>query len=186
MQLFKGREMANNYCIIDTNVFITANGRNVPQVASSGTLKCFAFVKSLFTDTTVSVDSNEEIFHEYFQHMNWSGEPGIGDNFVSWLYYNQEDKKVCEKVSIREKLTDNFSAFEKKDELYSIDPGDQKFVAVYLSCGHDNAIYNACDSDWEKEKPILQKHGINVIELLEKDTDANIWRSKEYENGKAD
>jgi hypothetical protein len=72
--------MGNNSYIIDTNVLIAANGY-APQVSKSGVEKCQKFVAELFVDTIVLVDSNYEIFDEYFKHLNISGQPGIGDVF---------------------------------------------------------------------------------------------------------
>ena len=50
--------------------------------------------------------------------------------------------------------------------LDRIDKSDKKFVAAALTDPEGIRIVNACDSDWEEHRELLQQHGISVLELL--------------------
>jgi hypothetical protein len=158
--------MDKNYYIVDTNIFIAANGK-ADQLTEKDVNKCKLFVSSLFSDTIISLDLQGEIFSEYFDHMNWSGLPGIGDVFVKSLWDRQHDKTVCEMVDIKKNKNGIYKQLQNKDELLQFDPNDLKFIAVYLGSNYSVVICNACDSDWENNKSLLSKYKINVYEILQ-------------------
>jgi hypothetical protein len=160
--------VANNYYIVDTNIFIAANGK-ADQLAENDANKCRLFVGSLFSDTTISLDLQGEIFNEYFNHMNWSGQPGIGDAFVKYLWDRQYNKTICEKVDIKKDKNGIYKQLRDKKDLLLFDPNDHKFIAVYLGSKNSAVICNACDSDWENNKLLLSKYQINVYEILQRD-----------------
>lgn len=158
--------MANNYYIIDTNIFIAANGK-ADQLKEEDINKCKLFVASLFSDTTISLDLQGEIFKEYFDHVNWSGQPGIGDAFVKNLWDRQHDKTICEMVDIKKDKNGIYKQLRNKDDLLQFDPNDHKFIAVCLGSKNPVGICNACDSDWENNKSLLSKYKIIVYEILQ-------------------
>jgi hypothetical protein len=156
--------MENNY-IIDTNVLIAANGHS-SQVSESDVEKCQNFVAALFDNTSISVDSNNEIFDEYFRNLNISGQPGIGDGFLKYLWNNQYNNAVCETVEVIRDDKFFYQVFADKPNLIDFDKSDLKFIAVYLLSKRSPFIVNACDSDWMEAKYLLDAHGIIVMELL--------------------
>ena len=158
--------MVKNYYIIDTNIFIAANGK-ADQLTDNDVNKCKLFVTSLFNDTIISLDIQGEIFNEYFTHMNWSGQPNIGDIFVKYLWDRQYDKTVCEMVDIKKDKNGIYKQLRNKDDLFEFDPNDLKFIAVYFGSKNNVIICNACDSDWAEHKILLKKHDINVFEILQ-------------------
>ena len=164
--LLKGSKMAIKYYIIDTNVFMGANGM-ASQLNESDVDKCRLFVCSLFENTAVSVDLQGEIFKEYFAHMNRSGQPGIGDAFVKYLWDRQYDKNVCELVSITKTNAGVYANILERPGLLQFDQSDLKFIAVYFESKNNVVICNACDSDWGNNKALLKKYNINVMEILE-------------------
>ena len=157
--------MATKYYIVDTNVFIAANGM-ADQLNEADIDKCRLFVCSLFEDTVVSVDMRGEIFEEYFSHMNRSGQPGIGDAFVKHLWDRQCDKNVCEMVNVIKNKDGMYEHILEKGGLLQFDKSDLKFIAVYFGSQNKVVICNACDSDWENNRELLQEYQINVMELL--------------------
>jgi hypothetical protein len=169
------------YCIIDTNILITANdretlqGRETPQVDVSGVLKCQQFLRDVMETMTVSLDSDYEIMIEYQNKNHIMGRPGLGDYFLKYLSDNIGYADRCELVDIPKHTNGDYVVFDEHPGLKAVDPSDQKFVAVYLVCGHENAIYNACDSDWQEQSEVLQSSNVKVIELLKKDPSTNTW-----------
>jgi hypothetical protein len=166
--------MANRSFIVDTNVFIAANSHS-PQVEQSGIEKCQKFIDGLFSNSTISVDSNNEIFDEYFKHMNRSGQPGIGDMFVKYLYDNQCNPEICEVVEIKKDKKYLYQVFSDKPDLFQFDRSDLKFIAVYFLSKFSPDIYNACDSDWMENKALLDLYDVKVVELLEYNVKTKQW-----------
>ena len=91
--------MANRCFIIDTNIFIAANGM-ADHLTEQEMNKCKLFIGSLFDSSIVSLDLQGEIFQEYFNYMNRSGQPGISDAFAKYLWDRQYNKHHCEIVNI--------------------------------------------------------------------------------------
>jgi hypothetical protein len=166
--------MARNHYLVDTNVLIAANGHS-PQVSASGVQKCEEFVEGLFEDTIISVDSNHEIFDEYFRHMNHSGQPGIGDVFVKYLFDRQADNTICETVETARDEECLYRVFSDKPDLLDFDKNDLKFVAVHFLSKYLSPIVNACDSDWADNKALLDSYNIAVVELLEYHPKTKKW-----------
>jgi hypothetical protein len=167
--------MARNPYIIDTNVFIAANGRHSPQVSARGVEKCQEFVNGLFDNALVSIDSNNEIFHEYFSHMDFSGQPGVGDGFVKYLFDHQADSEICEIVELIRDEKCFYQVFSDKPDLLGFDKSDLKFIAVHLLSTYRSPIANACDSDWAENKVLLDSRNIQVVELLEYSPKTGNW-----------
>lgn len=70
--------------VIDTNVAISANGRSTH--ASWGCqLSCIEFLAS-YPQISIVLDTLGLIMAEYAEHLNYSGEPGVGDIFFKYLH----------------------------------------------------------------------------------------------------
>ena len=160
--------MVNSCFIIDTNIFIAANGM-VDHLTEQEMNKCKSFVASLFDNSIISLDLQGEIFQEYFKYMSRSGQPGIGDVFVKYLWDRQNSKIHCEKVDIERNKNGIYKQLNKKDDLLKFDLNDQKFIAVYLGSKKQPAICNASDSDWANNKVLMMKYNIRVIEILQEE-----------------
>jgi len=161
--------MVNKYYIIDTNVFVAANG-GTDQLSEDDINRCKSFVALLFSKTIISIDAKSEIFSEYFRYMNRSGQPGIGDAYVKYLWDRQCDKTVCELVDISKNKNGVYKQLKGKEDLICFDPNDLKFIAVYLGSKFNTTICNASDRDWEENKSLLAKYNINVLEVLQEPT----------------
>ena len=160
--------MPKNYYVIDTNVFIVANGK-AKHLSDEETDKCKLFVASLFSDTIISLDLQREIFAEYIKYMNLSGQPGLSDAFIKQLWDRQYDKPFCEFVDIKKNKKGIYRQLSNKEDLLRFDSNDLKFIAVYLGSKNPVSICNASDSDWENNKSLLSKYNIKVYEVLQKE-----------------
>ena len=87
-----------NSFIVDTNVLVVANGK-YQKANEDDVFECQNFLIDI-RKRQLSVDSSELIFKEYFTHASRSGQPGIGDAFAKWLWYNQWNPSICEQVTI--------------------------------------------------------------------------------------
>lgn len=157
--------------IIDTNVLIVANEK-YPNAGDKNILDCQRFLYNV-REKHLSVDSLELIFKEYISHANLSGQPGMGDEFLKWFYYNQYNTAVCEQVEITPDEERGFFEFPADESLKYFDRSDRKFAAVAAASEFDAVICDATDSDWWYYKDAFEKVGIKINflcpELIKKD-----------------
>lgn len=149
------------YFTIDTNVLVTANGRDMPDLACQS--KCIDMLEKLRTTRTSKIIIEfKYIFEEYKRYLNFSGQPGVGDAFFIDLYNNLSTK--CKIVDI----TPHDNSFEEVPEAIRascFDPNDHKFIAASVASREDFEILNACDTDWNEFSTLLLENGIRVSEL---------------------
>lgn len=152
--------------VIDTNVIVVANNKS-----EHAGLNCFnACVNALETAKnrrTVLVDSGMTILDEYRRHGCLSGQPGLGDAFIKWLWNNQGNTRFCKHIDITPKVDDDedFEEFPNDPDLTGFDRSDRKFVAVALASSCNPKILNATDSDWWNYRGHLVRHGV-IIDFL--------------------
>jgi hypothetical protein len=149
--------------VVDTNVLVVANLKN-HQAGPNCVLACVDALETVKEKRVVCIDSGARCFNEYFRHANRSGEPGLGDAFVKWLWERQAHPRHCEKVDITPKIEDagDFEEFPDDPSLNHFDRTDRKFVAVALRSRHQPTILNATDTDWWHFNAVLEKHKISV------------------------
>lgn len=126
--------------VIDTNVAIAANGRDTQ---------------------TVVLDKLGLMFEEYSRHLNYRGQPGVGDLFFKYLHDHKYAKGKIQLVTITHS-SDETKGF---DELppNSLDKSDRKFLAAAQVSKAD--IVNALDSDWYEHRAFIATLGISVTQL---------------------
>ena len=80
------------------------------------------------------------------QSLSLSGEPGVGDAFLQWVFYNQEVPSLCQKIIITPLDANNsdFAEYPRGEIFHNFDHSDKKFVAV--SCHYD--ILEWLQPDW--------------------------------------
>ena len=152
--------------IMDTNVAVVANGQS-----EQADLKCEDVCIQILEDITeqghILVDSDGAIFEEYSRQFNFSGQPGPGDQFFRWLWWNLENTERCRKVSVTPHAGRGFDEFPDDPELASFDRSDRKFVAVALASGTRPDVLNASDTDWWDHRHALKRNGVKVVFLCE-------------------
>lgn len=149
--------------VVDTNVLVVANLKN-DQAGPDCVLACVDALETAKKKRVVCIDSGLRFFGEYFRRANRSGEPGLGDSFVKWLWERQAHPMHCERVDITPKTGDaeDFEEFPDDQAFAGFDPSDRKFVAVALRSRHQPTILNATDTDWWHFNAALEKHNISV------------------------
>lgn len=152
-----------NSFIVDTNVLVVANGK-YQKANEDDVFECQNFLIDI-RKKHLSVDSLGLIFQEYFTHASRSGEPGIGDAFAKWLWYNQWNPSICERVAITPHPEREFLEFPEEESLKDFDRDDRKFVAVAVSSKFDAIICNATDTDWWDYRDAFEKLGIKIKNL---------------------
>jgi len=94
---------------------------------------------------------------EYRRYLNPKGQPGVGDRFYQSIL--QRPDKI-ERFDL-----DKNAAGEYIDLLAAIvgagfDPDDRKFAAMSVKEGVP--VVNATDSDWAKNRALLEASGIQI------------------------
>jgi hypothetical protein len=152
--------------VVDTNVPVVANGRT-EQVGPHCIRACVAALEKVHDGGVVVLDDGLRVLGEYMDNLSMSGQPGVGDFFMKWVWENQAVTEHCERVTIapRPDDPDSFEEFPQDPDLASFDRSDRKFVALALASQLDPTILNAVDSDWWDYGPALARHGV-VVENL--------------------
>lgn len=147
--------------IIDTNVLAVANGK-AEQAGVDCVMSCISALESARRESVMIVDSGYRIFDEYRRHASLSGQPGLGDMFLKWLWNNQANQTHCKQVEITPSSTnpDDFEEFPADIRLASFDRSDRKFVAVALASHESPTVLNATDSDWWNFRTPLEENGV--------------------------
>ncbi len=149
--------------VVDTNVAVVANGKT--EQASPDCLQaCLDALKSIRERGMVVLDDAMRILKEYMDNLSLSGQPGLGDAFLKWVWTHQANVTRCELVHITPKSgeEDNFEEFPADPTLAGFDPSDRKFVAVARASRHKPPVLNAVDTDWWIFRTPLKKHKVRV------------------------
>lgn len=151
-------------CIVDTNVAKVANGKET-DASEECQLACIDALSGIVKGiATIYIDEQGCIFEEYRRHLDFSGQPGVGDEFFRHLFHHQYDIKKCRIIPITPK-DDSFEEFPDDPGLAGFDLSDRKFVAVAVAAGKEPSIWNAVDTDWEEYAVPLKNNGIKVKQL---------------------
>ena len=150
--------------LVDTNVLISANGRETHADVQCQ-LACIEALEKIHSEEKVLLDSIGLIMDEYSGYCSYKGEPGVGDYFFKYIHDHQQVEDKCLVVTITRDKEKGFVEFPDHPDLTSFDPSDRKFVAVAMASGLNPAICNATDSDWEEYKAALTDVRIKVVQL---------------------
>ena len=120
--------------IVDTNVLIVANGKS-EHAGRECFSNCIRALERAQKQQVIIIDSGMRIIKEYQRYSSLSGQPGLGDAFFKWLFYNHGNSLRCMQVDIspRKDDTDDFEEFPADPDLREFDRSDRKFVAVAVA-----------------------------------------------------
>ena len=156
--------------VLDTNVPIVANGMT-DQASPDCVITCIDRLRKIRDNEKIVFDDEGRILEEYRRHLSPSGEPGAGDAFFKWLWDNQGNPGLCQKVTITPHEDRVFEEFPDSEGLRGFDRNDRKFVAAAIASGKKPPIVNATDTDWWTFRDTLKDFGIHIeflcIELME-------------------
>jgi hypothetical protein len=148
--------------VVDTNVPVSANGM-ANHIGEDCIINCIKRLKQIQKREVLLLDDGMLILQEYKSYLSPSGQPGVGDIFMKWVWNNQANPKHCKIVSITSiDKKPYFREFPNDEELDRFDPADRKFVAVAKASNLHPPILNATDSDWWYFQEPLYRHGIKV------------------------
>jgi hypothetical protein len=155
--------------VLDTNVLLVASNRS-PQASPKCVLVCVEALVRIQSSERVVFDQGYLIIVEYRNNLSPSGQPGLGDAFLKWLWQNQANPECCEVVEIhaRPGPVEDYEEFPNDPALTDFDPRDRKFVAVALASPSRPPVLNATDSDWWNYRGTLEDHGVRVEFLCPK------------------
>ena len=147
--------------VMDTNVAMVANGSAI-QASPDCIMRCLDRLQKIQDTERLLLDDMECILDEYRGNLSLSGQPGAGDMFFKWLWNNQGNTNLCQRVRITPHEVRVFKEFPDSDELRDFDRNDRKFVAVAIASGEEPPILNASDTDWWNHRLFLESYGIRV------------------------
>ena len=150
--------------VVDTNVPVVANG-DAPQAGYDCVSACMGRLRQIIDEEILLLDDKDLILREYRNNLSLSGQPGRGDEFLYWLWFNQANPQSCRIIPITPDIDRGFAEFPADPALATFDPGDRKFVAVAIASGSAPQILNATDTDWWNHLEALQRHGVYVTFL---------------------
>lgn len=149
--------------VVETNVCIAANGRN-----THASLRCqFTCVDTL--EKLVSAGSRDQIlldeqgliFDEYKRHLNFKGQPGVGDMFFKYLHDHMHLAGQVRLVTITP-VEDEARGFEELPNN-PVDKSDRKFLTTALV--GKGRVFNALDKDWHEQAGFIAALGVKVKQL---------------------
>jgi hypothetical protein len=149
--------------VVDVNVAIVANGKS-PQADLDCQSACVDALLGVAETGRIVLDDGRRILSEYQRHLSPSGQPGLGDAFMQWVWENQAVAERCELVPLtpRGAGADEFAEFPDDPELRTFHRDDRKYVAVALASQENPEVLNAVDVDWWQHKDTLARNGVRI------------------------
>lgn len=149
--------------LIDTNVAVAANGRDTHACAACQ-LTCVELLLDIASTQSrkrIILDDSNLIIEEYSRHLNFRGQPGVGDIFFKYLHDHRYMNGTIELVSVNEN-TDESTGFDELP-VNTFDPSDRKFIAAAIVSSA--VVVNAVDTDWHQQKDFVDSLGVSVNQI---------------------
>lgn len=146
--------------VVDVNVPIVANGDS-PQADLDCVSACEDALDQIVKMGMIVIDAGRQILSEYQRYLNPSGQPGLGDAFMQWVWEHQAVVERCEQVTITP-VGASFAEFPSDPDLTVFHPDDRKYIAVALKSCRNPLVLNAVDSDWWQHRDALSKNGVKL------------------------
>jgi len=149
--------------VVETNITIAANGLNT-HACKACQLDCIDFLQKLVTQKSrnrIFLDSFGLIFDEYKNHLNYKGQPGVGDVFFKYLHDHMYLNKNVKLVPITP-VVDEARGFSELP-INTVDKSDRKFLAVAHVA--KATVFNALDTDWQEQAMFIEMLGVSVKQI---------------------
>ena len=106
--------------VVDTNVNVpvVANGRS-EQADPDCVIACVDSLANVREHGVIVLDDGMQILDEYMRNLSMSGQPGLGDKFMKWVWTVQADERRCERVqlTLRNDESGDFAEFPNEREF---------------------------------------------------------------------
>lgn len=153
-------------CVVDTNVAVTANGKqgNATRACVDASARA---LQRVMADGHLFVDDAGEIVREYRNNLNARGEPGPGDIFLKWVLTHEWGGIKVTRIPLTRSgdCVTTFAALPAPRAGTTYDPSDCKFLALAAAHGEHPPILQATDSKWWGWRDSLNDLGVKVIFL---------------------
>ncbi|MCY4596413.1 MAG: hypothetical protein OXC19_16635 [Bryobacterales bacterium] len=151
--------------VVDSNVAIVANGCDT-HADIQCQLTCVEKVRSVLQHGVVVIDDDGEILKEYgrqlkIQQKKGRGMSGVGNEFFIHLFNHQYSNHRVRRIAIT-KSADDRRGYDQLPEN-TLDRSDRKFLAVAVVA--KAVLLNATDSDWDEQKALIEKVGVELDQL---------------------
>ena len=160
------RNKTTSLRIVDTNVPITANLATKPSEIPKELIDCVAAcveaISQVRNNMTVVIDAGNEIFDEYVNNLDLSGQNGVGNAFLKWVHDNLWGWPEENRVVIHPDGNGSYREFPTHGGLVDFDPSDRKFIAVANAHIEKPPILQATDSKWWGWREALAESGVRV------------------------
>lgn len=166
--------------IIDTNVPLTAAGRN-PQATDTCVLSCGETINQFLKgETVIVVDTDDNAISEYRNNMYPDPRGTHAGRFLMYLLMNRNHSHRVKSLSLVTDENGRFEDYPDNEDKWTtsdvrckrFDPDDKKWVALALrfksEMGTDAPIVNAADRCWIAFEAQLKSAGV-ALELLCRD-----------------
>jgi len=149
--------------VVETNVSIAANGRDT-HASLACQFTCVEFLEKLVSSQSrdqVLLDEQGLIFDEYKRHLNYKGQPGVGDMFFKYLHDHMYLDGKVRLVAITP-LADEARGFAELP-ANPVDKSDRKFLVTALV--GKGRVFNALDTDWHEQAAFIAALGVKVKQI---------------------
>lgn len=146
--------------VVDTNVAITANGRN-KHADDNCRRACIGELLEVCRGKIIAIDDSDLIFDEYKRNLRFAGTPGVGDMFLKHVFNHQYNSTHVRRVPITP-CDDDDRGFKELPEN-ELDKSDRKFLAAARVA--QATILNATDSDWNEQEALTNDLGVVVHQI---------------------
>jgi hypothetical protein len=149
-------------CVVDTNVVMTADGRNA--IASEA---CRAAsgraLQGVMNGGHLFVDDRGLIVKEYLGNVQ-TRQPTLGSTFLKWVLNNQWHPRRVSRVSVTPTpgAATEFAELAVPPSGTAYDPSDQKFLAVASAHPDRPPVLQTLDSKWWGWQKALSAGGVTV------------------------
>jgi len=149
--------------VVDVNVAIVANGDS-RQADLACVSACVNALDEIVQRGMIVLDDGWWILAEYHRYLSPTGQPGLGDAFMQWVWEHQSIDDRCERVTLTpaRNAVDEIAEFPADPQLLDFDHSDRKYVAVALASQNDPEVLNAVDRDWWQHKEVLRRNGVRL------------------------
>ena len=149
--------------VVDENVPIVANDSSrqepkAPQADVDCRSACVQALKRVVRSGVLFIDSAGEVVENYRKHLDFRGQPGVGDLFYRHVMDHKYNRRKVQRVDVSRDADGRFEALPAA--LANFDPADQVFVAIALVAPEQPQILNAVDSDYAEHTATLEGIGV--------------------------